>query len=280
MWKAIGDTGFAARVDRSFALCQHLERALATHPSGAFRLVAPRTSVNVCFWVLPRRMRRTMDNSGPSAGDQGAPAADNGGAIGDDIGGTGAKIGGGVARRARGEERRAHVDEATHEVSEGGPARSVRSVADGVPAYGGEGECSVHVTSRGGSGRVRGGRGEVAGTGDAGGGPFSEDGEARNRKGHVETGERGAVGTGVDGTGVDGAAWVASLSEEDRAELARVAPIIKRRMQAAGDAMVGYQPLGGIPPFFRMVMANGDGVSEEAIDGMLDRMAGVYSDGL
>lgn len=149
MWKARGDAGLSARVDRALALAAGLERVLLEHPSGAFRLVAPRSGANVCFWVLPGHMR----GAGPGAG------------------------------------------------------------------------------------------------------------------------------VGAEGTGAS-EEWVASLGEADRAALAAVAPRVKRRMQEAGDAMVGYQPLGALPPFFRMVVANGDGVDMPALEGMADRMAYEHSAGL
>jgi len=55
--------------------------------------------------------------------------------------------------------------------------------------------------------------------------------------------------------------------------LGRVAPAVKRRMQAAGDALVGYQPLGPRKPnFFRLVFADGRGLSEATLDALLGRM--------
>jgi len=146
MWKARGDVALAQRVDRSLDLASHFAQKAQAHPSGAFRLVAPRNGANVCFWVLPERMR----------------------------------------------------------VAAGGASANPAS----------------------------------------------------------------------------GASWAQSLGPEDREALAAVAPVVKRRMQAAGDAMVGYQPLGDLPPFFRMVVVNGDGVEESHLDAVLDRMAYVYSSGL
>jgi len=76
VWKARGDAGLAARVDRSFALCDVAERALGQHPGGRFVLAVPRRddsggaendgntavatgttgigdSAAVCFWWMP-----------------------------------------------------------------------------------------------------------------------------------------------------------------------------------------------------------------------------------
>lgn len=43
-----------------------------------------------------------------------------------------------------------------------------------------------------------------------------------------------------------------SATPEQWAALGAVAPAIKARMQAAGDALIGYQPLGKWPNFFRV----------------------------
>lgn len=61
-------------------------------------------------------------------------------------------------------------------------------------------------------------------------------------------------------------------SEAALAALGRVAPGIKARMQAAGDAMIGFQPLGRLPNFFRIVLSNVVGVSKEQLDGVLARI--------
>ena len=45
-------------------------------------------------------------------------------------------------------------------------------------------------------------------------------------------------------------------TEEERLRLHRVAPVIKDQMQREGTAMVGFQPLGERPNFFRMLFIN------------------------
>lgn len=64
----------------------------------------------------------------------------------------------------------------------------------------------------------------------------------------------------------------AAASPEQWAALGRVAPAIKARMQQAGDAMIGYQPLGQLPNFFRLVFANCVGVSRQQLQQLLQRM--------
>jgi glutamate decarboxylase len=64
----------------------------------------------------------------------------------------------------------------------------------------------------------------------------------------------------------------AAASAEQWAALGRVAPAIKARMQQAGDALIGYQPLGKLPNFFRMVFANCVGVSKQQLQQMMQRI--------
>ena len=64
----------------------------------------------------------------------------------------------------------------------------------------------------------------------------------------------------------------AAASPEQWAALGRVAPAIKARMQQAGDAMIGYQPLGQLPNFFRLVFANCVGVSRQQLQQLLQRI--------
>jgi glutamate/tyrosine decarboxylase-like PLP-dependent enzyme len=52
------------------------------------------------------------------------------------------------------------------------------------------------------------------------------------------------------------AALAAPTPEERARVLHAVAPFIKNRMQQSGTTMVGYQPLGDLPQFFRMVNMN------------------------
>jgi len=49
----------------------------------------------------------------------------------------------------------------------------------------------------------------------------------------------------------------------------QVAPSIKTRMMEKGTMMVGYQPLGKLPNFFRIVLTN-PSLSTEDIDFFLD----------
>ena len=52
----------------------------------------------------------------------------------------------------------------------------------------------------------------------------------------------------------------------------QVAPKIKARMMEKGTMMVGYQPLGDLPNFFRIVLTN-PCLSTEDIDFFLDETA-------
>ena len=48
-WRQLGDQGWAARIERQFALAQHAAAAIAADPD--FELVEPPASINVCFRV-------------------------------------------------------------------------------------------------------------------------------------------------------------------------------------------------------------------------------------
>jgi len=54
-WKAHGDTGFAARIDRIMGLADALETKLKTDPR--FHLAFPRSCTNLCFWWVPPQLR-------------------------------------------------------------------------------------------------------------------------------------------------------------------------------------------------------------------------------
>jgi len=61
------------------------------------------------------------------------------------------------------------------------------------------------------------------------------------------------------------------LNKEVQAELGKITAIMKQRMMLAGTLMVGYQPLGELPNFFRSIISN-SATREEDIDFMLDEM--------
>mmetsp|Transcript_115637 Transcript_115637/g.332096 ORF Transcript_115637/g.332096 Transcript_115637/m.332096 type:complete len:539 (+) Transcript_115637:108-1724(+) len=64
-------------------------------------------------------------------------------------------------------------------------------------------------------------------------------------------------------------------TEEQRATLHKVAPMIKSAMQKEGDAMIGFQAINGRPNFFRMVFASADIVQESDIVQLMSRMAAI-----
>ena len=43
-------------------------------------------------------------------------------------------------------------------------------------------------------------------------------------------------------------------------------------MQQAGDAMIGFQPLQGLPNFFRIVFPSAWAITTENLDGLLKRI--------
>jgi hypothetical protein len=51
-WKAVGDAGFAARVEHNIELAQHLEACVAA-AGDKFLMAVPRVAANVCFWCVP-----------------------------------------------------------------------------------------------------------------------------------------------------------------------------------------------------------------------------------
>lgn len=51
-----------------------------------------------------------------------------------------------------------------------------------------------------------------------------------------------------------------------------MAPKLKTHMQQVGDAMIGFQPLGAWPNFFRIVFASAWSLQETDLDSLLERM--------
>jgi len=66
---------------------------------------------------------------------------------------------------------------------------------------------------------------------------------------------------------------IRALKQGDDAhnKLSKVAPLMKREMQSRGDAMIGFQPLDGLPNFWRIVFPATQ-VTKDDIDGILSRM--------
>jgi glutamate/tyrosine decarboxylase-like PLP-dependent enzyme len=58
-WKFYGDTGYAERIDRFFDLAAHAEAIVREDPS--LELLAPRSSVTVCFRYLPPDKKKSND---------------------------------------------------------------------------------------------------------------------------------------------------------------------------------------------------------------------------
>ena len=44
------------------------------------------------------------------------------------------------------------------------------------------------------------------------------------------------------------------------------------RMQQSGDAMIGFQPLGGLPNFFRLVFASASALRFGDLEALMQRM--------
>lgn len=65
-----------------------------------------------------------------------------------------------------------------------------------------------------------------------------------------------------------------TASDEDKARLHKVAPILKDRMQREGAGMITYQPNHekGLPNFWRLVFASSWNVAKEDVDELLSRM--------
>eukprot|EP01024_Parvocaulis_polyphysoides_P042957 TRINITY_DN3921_c0_g2_i4.p1 TRINITY_DN3921_c0_g2~~TRINITY_DN3921_c0_g2_i4.p1 ORF type:complete len:336 (-),score=73.85 TRINITY_DN3921_c0_g2_i4:133-1140(-) len=55
-WKALGDEGFAYKVDHAFDLALHFEERIQ-NSGGKFVLAAERSCTNVCFWYVPPSLR-------------------------------------------------------------------------------------------------------------------------------------------------------------------------------------------------------------------------------
>ncbi|KAK9843716.1 hypothetical protein WJX81_003497 [Elliptochloris bilobata] len=64
----------------------------------------------------------------------------------------------------------------------------------------------------------------------------------------------------------------AAASPEQLTALGKVAPALKMRMQQSGDAMIGFQPLDGLPNFFRLVFASASALRFEDLDALMSRM--------
>ena len=52
----------------------------------------------------------------------------------------------------------------------------------------------------------------------------------------------------------------------------QVVPAIKELMQQKGDAMIGFQPLGSAPNFFRIVFAGAKLLQDCDLDALLQRI--------
>lgn len=60
---------------------------------------------------------------------------------------------------------------------------------------------------------------------------------------------------------------------EEHAKLHKIAPLIKARMQKEGLAMIGFQPLKGMPNFFRIVFPGAAILSTQDVDSILETIA-------
>ena len=69
-----------------------------------------------------------------------------------------------------------------------------------------------------------------------------------------------------------GSVWpcVRGLGPPDLDLLVKTAPRVKRRLQREGQMLLGYQPLGDLPPFFRLVLPAPDNVTTGDLDHVLD----------
>ena len=54
-------------------------------------------------------------------------------------------------------------------------------------------------------------------------------------------------------------------------EYLKITPILKARMMNKGSLMIGYQPVGEIPNFFRNIISN-PGVQKKDVDYLLDEL--------
>jgi glutamate/tyrosine decarboxylase-like PLP-dependent enzyme len=71
-----------------------------------------------------------------------------------------------------------------------------------------------------------------------------------------------------------------TATPEQFAEIAKVAPKLKDRMQRAGDAMIGFQPVPALnlPNFFRLVLPNPRHNSETKLRELMKRMDAMGAD--
>lgn len=61
-------------------------------------------------------------------------------------------------------------------------------------------------------------------------------------------------------------------SERSKMRLGKVTSTLKKRLQASGDAVVAYQPLGDLPNFFRVAFTGAGHVDESEAEKLLDLM--------
>ncbi|KAK9917530.1 hypothetical protein WJX75_005371 [Coccomyxa subellipsoidea] len=61
-------------------------------------------------------------------------------------------------------------------------------------------------------------------------------------------------------------------TQSELADMGKVAPKLKHHMQMNGDAMIGFQPLGSWPNFFRIVFASAWSLTEKDLDALLDQI--------
>jgi len=61
-------------------------------------------------------------------------------------------------------------------------------------------------------------------------------------------------------------------------DAAAAPPAIKMRMQQAGDAMIGFQPSGRMPNFFRLVFSGATTLSFADLDALMTRMDAIGSE--
>ena len=71
-----------------------------------------------------------------------------------------------------------------------------------------------------------------------------------------------------------------TATPEQFAQIAKVAPKLKDRMQRSGDAMIGFQPVPalGLPNFFRLVLPNARHNSEKKLRDLMQRMDALGQD--
>ena len=64
-----------------------------------------------------------------------------------------------------------------------------------------------------------------------------------------------------------------NCTEQEHQRLHKLAPLIKARMQKEGLAMIGFQPLKGMPNFFRVVLPGAAVLSTKDVDDILETIA-------